>query len=351
MFLKYQYFHLYIMFLKYNNTYLPLCELASNTGWLGCSNLSNIELSLNLNEIKIDKDFAVFTKEKLFGIAAILAIAGSIEYYLIMIPQLKSPASLFFLKRDKKITNSINKNISRHGGLCSHFVNRGEMILENKNHEVYLANTSVQFHERLLGKAKQTHDLIGLWDSVVTGIQNKTYSSKVEDRKRKLRSSEDVFDCTDVPVMKRNQDKNKKNQSHVLPKDVINLFHSEELKEDDDVPYINTLRSKDSGGINSIIPLVPQSKDTSLLYLSDYHLATQVPDAYSVPQNQDTILKARKELSNVLVSNGHPEDSPSFIKAIGAVSDKYFEGIEHRMTPEISHEAKITEMKIDIDQV
>jgi hypothetical protein len=339
--------------LQFDKLCLPLTGLAADTGWQSCEQL-DIDQTVNLTDIKIETDQKVFKKERLYGVAAVLAINDKAEYYLILIPQLRSPALFYFVKKGKEITGAINKTIQRNGGISRYFKCQGRMQLQDTLYSVFLDNISIQLHEHVFNGAKQTHDLKALWDAIVTGDSPVAHSSKIKDaRKRKSCSLAlgNPFDEMDNPFMKRKQEIEKKNQSHVLPKDVTNLFYSEELKSKDNVPLRNTLKSKDSGGKNSIVALVPNSKDECAPYLSDYHLATQVPDVYSIPHNQQTVLRARDEIAKLLINNGHAEGSPTFVKAIGAVSDKYFEGIEHRMTPEQNCDAKITEMSIDIDQV
>jgi hypothetical protein len=91
--------------------------------------------------------------------------------------------------------------------------------------------------------------------------------------------------------------------------------------------------------------------DNAKVYLSDYHIATTVDGAYKTPHNQTTILAGLNKLESFLIANGHEKNSPSFKKAVGAVSDKFYEGIEHRMDPEKSVDHNFTDIKVDIDQV
>jgi hypothetical protein len=339
-------------YLQFNLSWiLPLCEIAFNTEWrAGYDKLADDAQTINFDEIKLGSHSS-FKNESLFGIAAILATADmSAEYYLVMIPQRNASALLYYIKKQKDVTCSIDRSFFRHGGIEKHFAVQGEIMFMERNFCLLLSKTQVQFHQHLLNGAKQVQDVKGLWDLAVTGKRKVSYSSKIESA-RKQKKLETVFVDDDISKVTRTQDMAKKNQSHILPKDVMDLLHSEQLQSTSEIPIRNTLRSKDSGGVNNIISLVPHSENKCDMYLSDYHLATEIVNAYSIPHNQETILRGLRVVSDALIRNGHHEDSPTFTNAIGAVSDKYFEGIEHRMLAEQSSTARITDMTIDIDQV
>ena len=140
---------------------------------------------------------------------------------------------------------------------------------------------------------------------------------------------------------------------HEIPKELTNMFIGEQLKSMSDAPAMYGIKSKDCGGHHSVVSLTRSVMDESdeTKYLSDYHIATTVIGAYTIQHNQATILEGVSVISDHLVQKGVEKDSDKYNAAIGALSDKLFEGIEFRMEPEKICPSQIIDMKIDIDQV
>jgi hypothetical protein len=335
---------------------LPLNVIACDTCWMNKDHLEirdNSEL-VKFENIKLDSNQNILKTTRMYSIAAILATNWAAAcYYLILIPQFKNPAVMFFVKNDRNVTDTINRTIRRHDGIQTNFTDQGEVVFEQNLFRVYLSKSCVQIHETLLTKdAHQSKDVKEVWDTIVTGIPPVSITFRCKKKKKKDRvETDNEIDVEDKPLVKRKQDCAKKNQSHILPKEVVDVLFAEKLKQDGNLPLRNALMSKDSGGINSIISLVPNSVSQCPMYLSDYHIATNVKGAYAIPHNQETILRAKQAVEKQLLDEGLSKNSETFVKAIGAVSDKFFEGIEHRMQPEESCDSKITDMKVDIDQV
>jgi hypothetical protein len=348
-----------MQYLHYNNLKLPLYETANSTFWCSSSVEEDCHNFLQLQDVPFLEQTEVtdcFNANRIYGLVGVLARNFVPFYYLVIVPRPLSVANVCFIPKSIK-TGNLNKNVNDRNTLYgSNFSKHGQFATATGSmFDLFLTKV----HESFSGMKlfRKQNDYIcpeSFWDSFVFDKPMVEVLSKKKDARailKRKQKNNDLFceDSTEDTDKKRSTEP--RPESHVLPYDMVNLLNAEKLNTNDKVPVRNSIKSRDSGGLNHVVSAVEQQSDSTKIYLSDYHIATEVENAYSTVHNQSTILAAKKKLECFLNSNGHAKGSKLFDKAIGAVSDKYFEGIEHRMESENPLSHKFTDIKLDIDQV
>jgi hypothetical protein len=340
----------------------PMCEIAAMTFWqpnavFNEQTMDRIDLkNVSLLEDELVNEF--LNSSPVYGLMAILLINSSPSYYLVWIPNQNAPATVMFLRDHHRFTGTIRKRIDRMP-LHSRFNCSGQFTSSwSEDFDVYTPMSSIVLfsHSRKIkynfspdAQSTPIRSKFGTWDELISGIPQVISQSKLNEAKKMKRKCESVFFES-----KRRQD-----ESHIMPNDIADLFLSETLQSNDyQTSHAslkkNQIRSKDSGGYNTITGLpksTPSLEDNSKKCLSDYHIATEVCDAYKLKYTHESILQAKLAVSDCLLSKNIMSDNPDHNRVIGAISDKFYEGIEFRMVPETKCQQEFMSIDVDIDQV
>lgn len=349
-----------MQYLHFQNLRLPLYETANLTFWrsfdddgipnVGCQQLQDVQF---LNESEV---VGFFDENRVYGLVGVLARNYAPRFYLIIVPTRLSFAKVVFIPKSPK-TENLNKNLNSRCTLYGkNFSKQGQFAISNTlTYDLFLTKCNDTFPGIKI--FRKLHDYVlaeCIWDSYVFDKPMAEVLSKKKNarelRKRKQIKT-DLF-CDDPNDDAHNtRSLEPRPESHILPNDIVNLLDAEMLNSNDKVPGRNSIKSRDSGGTGRVVSAVEQQSDSAKIYLSDYHIASEVKNAYATVHNQASLLAGKEKLERFLIDNGHEKGSKSFDRAVGAVSDKYFEGIEHRMQAENPLPHKFTDIKLDIDQV
>jgi hypothetical protein len=350
-----------MQFLNIDKLKLPLFETANLTFWNPCSDEDQISDFQQIQDVPFLNDSEVincFNVNRVYGLVGVLARDFVPHFYLIIVPSCLSAAKLFFVPKSS-VTANLNKNVNDRNPLFgANFYKQGQFRTSTLIYDLFLTRCHDNFSGmKLFRKQKDYVSAESFWDSFVFDKPMVEVLSKKKIAREVLKRKQNKIEFFD----ELSENFNAKNirlemeprpQSHVLPNDIINLLNAEKLSTNEKVPVRNSIKSRDSGGLNPVVSAIQhQQPDNAKIYLSDYHVASEVPNAYSTVHNQTSLLAAKEKLEQFLIINGHEKGSKTFDKAVGAVSDKFFEGIEHRMEAEVPLPFKFTDIKLDIDQV
>lgn len=311
-----------------NNIYLPLNQSVQNTLWVAKATETSEGEPMS-RVIMNDMDFTFIEKipssTKVYGvIGKIVALSNEDFTYYMLLTANNQRSSLQFIQKSHRHTNTID-----HRKIL--FLKLGELTLSGLRYTFFIARDNME----IIGTKKNCGPrAVEMYNEQLEG---KCRTSTTNDR------------AASQQVAKRRK---KALEAHTIPhEDAMKLQYLPDQYEKEDFYKINGIRSFNSGGLVSLVPLCENlnEKPKEDEHKSDYHIATTVENVLGREHTFSTILAANTALEDWLdlrLVFGKERD-----KIVGAVYDKFFEDISFKLVDESSKPHIFREIKIDIDQV